>query len=78
MPCLEGLEGFLDFFVELGGSLVLVPSIRYLIDDARGVAECGDIAESWSVLGGDLETAYQSAILGFAGTADGSNFLGRT
>ena len=33
---------------ELGGSLVLVPSTRYLVDDVRGVAERGDIGESFS------------------------------
>ncbi len=74
MPSLEGLEGFLDFFVELGGSLVLVPSTRYLVDDVRGVAERGDIGESF--LGGELETANQSVVLGFVWTADGSHFLG--
>ena len=47
LPCLEGLESFLDFFIELGGSLVLVPSTRYLVDDVRGVTERGDIGESF-------------------------------
>jgi hypothetical protein len=74
VPCLEGLEGFLGFFVELGGSLVLVPSTRYLVDNVRGVAERGDIAESF--LGGELETANQSLVLGFVGAAHGSHFLG--
>ena len=74
LPSLEGFEGFLDFFVELGGSLVLVPSTRYLVDDVRGVAERGDIGESF--LGGELETANQGVVLGFVWTADGSHFLG--
>jgi hypothetical protein len=52
LPSLEGLQGFLDFFVELAGSLVLVPSTRYLVDNVRGVAERGDIGESF--LGGEL------------------------
>jgi hypothetical protein len=76
LPRLEGFEGFLDFFAEFGGSLVLVPSTRYLVDDVRGVAERGDIGESF--LGGELETANQSAVLGFAWTADGSHFLGHS
>jgi hypothetical protein len=71
---LKGFEGFLDFLAELGGSLVLVPSTRYLIDNVRGVAERGDIRESF--LGGELETANQSVVLGFLGAAHGSHFLG--
>src|SRR4051812_12881579 len=76
LPCLEGLEGFLDFFVELGGSLVLVPRTRYLVDNVRRVAESGDIGESF--LGGELETANQSLVLGFVGAAHGSHVLGET
>src|SRR4051794_25008703 len=74
LPCLEGAEGFVDFFVELGGSRVLVPSTRYLVDNLRGIAERGDILESF--LGGELETANQSVVLGFVGAAHGSHFLG--
>src|SRR4051812_17212618 len=74
LPCLEGLKSFLDFFVELGGSLALVPSIHHLVDEARGVAECGDIGET--LLGSELETANQSAVLGFEWTADPADFLG--
>jgi hypothetical protein len=48
LPSLEELQGFLDFFVELASSLVLVPSTRYLVDNVRGVAERGDIGESFS------------------------------
>jgi hypothetical protein len=74
LPCLEGLEGFDGFFVELGGTLVLFPSTRYLVDDVRGVAERGDIGESF--LGGELETAKQSVVFGLVWIADRSDFLG--
>src|SRR5215207_7002325 len=75
LPCLEGLESFLDFFIELGGSLVLAPSTRYLVDDVRGVAERGDRGV---VSRRRVEPANQSAVLGFVWTADGSHFLGHS
>src|SRR5215207_2075803 len=72
LPCLEGLESFLDFFIELGGSLVLAPSTRYLVDDVRGVAERGDIGESF--LGGELRPRIRARYSASCGLLTGPTF----
>jgi hypothetical protein len=74
LPPLEGLERFFDFVAELGGSLVHVPSTRYLVDNVPVVAERGHIGESF--LGGELETVNQGVVLRFEGAAHGSYSLG--
>lgn len=45
-PFLEGHEGLLDFFAKLGGSRILVPSARYVIDHVHIVGEGGDVEDS--------------------------------